>query len=109
MKRIVSDWSTEVRMSKDEAISVCRLGKLEKCCAFLMSDGDGLFCGRMNPGLSSIIFKRLDEGSTNAKGHGGWEGCEWEKELAEIKSTPATFRENVVKQIPLVMKFKNSN
>ena len=27
----------------------------------------------------------------------------------ETKSTPATFRENVVKKIPLVMNFKNSD
>ena len=46
----------------------------------------GFECARMDGSISHIISKRLEEGSMNAKGEGGWEGCKWEKELNHSKS-----------------------
>lgn len=41
MEKIVGDWSTEVRMNKEEVESVCKLGKGLECCAFLAVSGEG--------------------------------------------------------------------
>ncbi|HDZ27763.1 hypothetical protein LCGC14_1355230 [marine sediment metagenome] len=80
MEKIVGDWSTRVTMSADEAKSVCKLGQGEECCAFLVMGG-GFECIRMCANLSMNILDRLDKGTMNAKGRGGWQGCEWEGEL----------------------------
>ncbi len=44
MKKIIGDWSTEIRLSKDEAEKVCKLGQMEKCCAFLVCGANGFEC-----------------------------------------------------------------
>jgi hypothetical protein len=36
MEKIVGDWSTEVKLNDEEAKEICKLGQLEKCCAFLV-------------------------------------------------------------------------
>ena len=77
MEKIIHDFTTEVRMSSDEAKSICRLGKMEECCAFLVCGSQGFECIRMSYPMNGTIFKRLEEGSMNAKGQGKWEGCPW--------------------------------
>lgn len=78
MERIIGDWSTEVRMTGDEAKEICKLGKMSECCAFLVVGVDGFECIRMSYPANGIIFSRLDNGTMNAKGKGGWKGCAWE-------------------------------
>uniref|UniRef100_A0A6M3LR07 Uncharacterized protein n=1 Tax=viral metagenome TaxID=1070528 RepID=A0A6M3LR07_9ZZZZ len=81
MEKVIGDWSTEVRMSVEEAKSICRLGQLEKCCAFLVCGRDGFECIRMSHPNNLKIFERLDKGEMNAKGTGGWSGCAWEGKI----------------------------
>jgi len=80
MKKIIGEWSTEIRLLPEEAESICRLGQGEKCCAFLVAGGSGFECIRMSYPTNSIIFKRLDDGTMNAKGLGEWKGCPWKDE-----------------------------
>ena len=87
MEKIVGDWSTEVRLSAEEAKEICHLDQGEKCCAFLVVGGNGFECIRMSYPTNSTIFSRLEAGTMNAKGEGGWPSCPWEEELkAEIRS-----------------------
>ena len=85
MKYIEHDDATEVLLTADEAKATCRIGQGEKCCAFLVVAGKGFECIRMSYPMNGSIFKRLDEGTMNAKGMGGWKGCAWEKELQEFE------------------------
>jgi len=80
MKKIEGEWSTLVKMTSQEAKDVCGSGNGPGCCAFLVFS-DGFECIRMMSPLSATILKRLDEGTIEAKGKGGWEGCAWEGEL----------------------------
>ncbi|HHT9146876.1 MAG TPA: hypothetical protein ACFYD4_14575 [Candidatus Wunengus sp. YC61] len=77
MEKIIGDWSTEVKMSGEEAKEICKLGELLECCAFLVCGGDGFECVRMSYPNNGTIFDRLEKGTMNAKGRGGWEGCAW--------------------------------
>lgn len=77
MEKIVGDWSTEVLMEGDEAKDICKLGKGEECCAFLTVSGKGFECIRMSYPANGSIFSRLKDGTMNAKGRGGWDGCAW--------------------------------
>jgi len=79
MEKIVGDWSTDVKLSDDEAVSICRLGQGPGCCAFLVMAPTGFECIRMSYPTNSSIFSRLEDGTMNAKGEGGWEGCAWEE------------------------------
>lgn len=81
MEKIISDWSTEVELTGDEAREICRLGQNEECCAFLVIAPIGFECIRMSYPTNSSIFTRLENGTVNAKGKGGWEGCVWKDEL----------------------------
>ena len=81
MKKVIGDFSTNVKMIADEAKSICRIGQGEKCCAFLVCGPDGFEYIRMDYPTNSSIFSRLKEGSMNAKGEGGWKDCAWEGEL----------------------------
>ena len=81
MKKIVGDWTTEVKLSADEAKSICRLGQMEKCCAFLVMSSTGFECIRMSYPDNSTIFDRLKKGTMTAKGEGGWEGWAWHGEI----------------------------
>lgn len=81
MEKVVGDYSTEVKLSIDEAKDICRLGQMEKCCAFLVMSPTGFECIRMSYPANGTIFDRLKEGTMNAKGKGGWEGCAWEGEV----------------------------
>ena len=80
MKKRIGDWTTEVLMTGDEAKEICKIGQGEKCCAFLVVGGDGFECIRLGNG-SGQIFDRLEKGTMNAKGEGGWKGCAWEGEI----------------------------
>ena len=80
MERIIGDWSTEVRLSVEEAEEICRLGQGEECCAFLILASWWFECIRMSYPTNSSIFSRLKEGTMRAKGEGEWKGCAWEKE-----------------------------
>ena len=83
MEKIIKDRSTtEVMLSVDEAKNICRLGQLEKCCAFLVCGKDGFECIKMSYPHNSSILLRLREGTMNAKGKGGWEKCAWEGEIS---------------------------
>lgn len=69
-----------IRLSPQEAKDICRIGQGKECCAFLVSGAGGFHCWkRFFPDNSSIHFK-LEQGTMNAKGMGGWEGCRWEGE-----------------------------
>ena len=81
MKKVIGDFSTEIIMEADEPASICNLGKGSECCAFLVCGANGFECIRMSYPRNGSIFKRLDEGTMNAKGIGGWEGCPWEADL----------------------------
>jgi len=79
MKKIIAgDSSTIVTISGDEAKAVCKLGQDNECCAFLVVGTNGFECVRMAAGFSLTIMNRLDAGSMNARGGGGWTGCAWE-------------------------------
>ena len=82
MEKIIGDWSTEVKMTGDEAKDICNLGKGDECCAFLVVGGDGFECVKFSYPSNGSIHKRLMEGTMNAKGEGEWEGCAWEKEAS---------------------------
>ena len=77
MEEIVGPFTTEIRLTFDEAKSICRLGQGAECCAFLIVSPDSFECIRMSHPTNSIIFLRLKEGTMNAKGKGEWEGCPW--------------------------------
>ena len=47
MKKMIGDWSTEIKMSAEEAKEICRLGQGDKCCAFLVM-GKTFECIRMS-------------------------------------------------------------
>lgn len=81
MEKIVGDFSTEVKLSAEEAKDICHLGKGEKCCAFLVMSPTGFECIRLSYPVNSTIFDRLEKGTMNAKGRGGWAGCAWEGEI----------------------------
>jgi len=79
MKKVVSDWSTDVILHGREPEDICKLGQGSECCAFLTVGSDGFVCVRMNTSFSANIFDRLKAGTMNAKGEGGWAGCAWEE------------------------------
>lgn len=81
MEKIVGDYTTEVKLSADEARDICRVGQGEKCCAFLVMTPDGFECIRMSYPARDAIFSRLEKGTMNAKGEGGWAGCAWHSEI----------------------------
>lgn len=81
MEKIIGDWATEVRMTGEEAKTICRIGQGSKCCAFLVAGGNGFECMRMSYPANGSIFGRLEAGTMNAKGEGGWTGCAWEGEI----------------------------
>lgn len=81
MKPIVHEFSTEVRMTAEEAKSICNLGQMEKCCAFLVAGPNGFECIRMSYPANSHIISRLSKDKMNAKGEGGWAGCYWEGKI----------------------------
>jgi hypothetical protein len=76
----------EVKLSAEEAKQICRLGQLDKCCAFLVMSPTGFECVLMEPAIRSQILKRLEAGTFNAKGTGCWPGCVWEKEITAEKN-----------------------
>ena len=41
----------------------------------------GFECIRLSYPANGIIFDRLEKGTMNAKGEGGWKGCAWEGEI----------------------------
>ncbi len=77
MNKIEYDFATEYEMTSEEAKTICHLGQENKCCAFLVADSSGFKCIRMSYPTNSTIFDRLEKGTMNAKGEGGWEGCPW--------------------------------
>jgi len=81
MEKIIGIFSTEVTVTDEEAKEICKLGEGDKCCAFLVMGSGGFECIRMSYPMNGTIFSRLKEGTMNAKGEGGWEGCAWEGEV----------------------------
>ena len=88
MTKVVGDYSTEVLLEAEEAKKICKIGKGSDCCAFLTVGAEGFSCQRLNYPFSTIILQRLEAGTMNAKGRGGWEGCAWGKELKEGQHEP---------------------
>jgi len=80
MEKIVGDFSTEIMLTGDEAKSICKLGEGKACCAFLVVGGNGFQCVRMSYPTSANVLKRLEAGTMEAKGRGGWPGCPWAPE-----------------------------
>lgn len=85
MEKIIGDFSTEVKLTGDEAKSICRVGQGSKCCAFLVCGANSFECIRMNYPANISIFSRLKKGTMNAKGEGGWKGCAWIDDYKEEK------------------------
>ena len=81
MEKILGEFSTVIKVSGDEAKDICKLGRGTDCCAFLIISSDGFECMRMSYPTNSSIFIRLEEGTMNAHGTGGWSGCGWEGEI----------------------------
>lgn len=77
MEKIVGDWSTEVKMTAEEAKTICKLGDGESTCAFLVVGGNGFECIKMSYPANGSIHSRLKDGTMTAKGEGKWEGCAW--------------------------------
>jgi len=80
MKKIIGDFAT-VELTDEDVTAVCKLGQEDKCCAFLVMAPTGFECIRMSYPANDFIFKRLKDGTMNAKGEGGWTGCAWEGEI----------------------------
>ena len=80
MKKIIGDDHTEILLKAEEAKTICRVGQGSECCAFVIVGGNGFECIRMSYPTNAPIFSRLEKGTMNAKGQGGWEGCPWAKE-----------------------------
>ena len=80
MEKNIGDWSTTVIMTDEEAKTICKLGQGSECCAFLAM-GAKVECIRLAYPTNTSIFTRLEEGTMNAKGEGGWKGCAWEGEI----------------------------
>lgn len=80
MKKIESHFTTLVELTTKEAKEVCRVGQLEKCCAFLTMAPTGWQCVKRDS-IAAVIEQRLESGTMKAKGMGGWEGCAWEGEI----------------------------
>jgi len=83
MEKVIHDCATEIKLTIDEAKSVCKLGEGEKCCAFLVMSAGSFECIRMSYPMNNSIFSRLKEGTMNAKYEGGGEGCPWEGQLGK--------------------------
>lgn len=81
MEKVVGDFSTEVKLTGDEAKQICRIGQGSECCAFIVCGTTGFECIRLSYPANSTIFSRLEKGTMNAKGQGGWEGCAWEGKI----------------------------
>ena len=81
MREVMADEGTEIFLEGDEPKKVCKLGQGSECCAFLVA-GEGEFrCWKLNYPSNTIIWDRVEKGTMNAKGKGGWVGCYWgEKE-----------------------------
>lgn len=78
MRKEVTDASTTVMLEGNEPKEICKLGQGAPCCAFLVVGSDGFECVRMSYPSNTIIMPRIDKGTMNAKGLGGWEKCAWE-------------------------------
>ena len=78
MEKVIGDRSTEIKLTGEEASSICNLGQGEKCCAFLVHGHYGFECLKMSYPANGNIHSRLEKGTMNAKGTGEWEGCPWE-------------------------------
>jgi hypothetical protein len=86
MEKIIGAFSTNVKLTGDEAKELCKMGQGDECCAFLVCGAKGFECIRLDYPNNLQIFDRLEKGTMNAKGKGGWVGCALEKELANEKS-----------------------
>jgi len=78
MEKIIGDFTTEIKLDAEEAKDICRLGKGEECCAFLVCGVNGFECIKMSYPTNAHILSRLQDGTMNAKGAGEWENCPWE-------------------------------
>ncbi len=56
-----------MKVSKDHAKIICRLGELEKCCSYLGAGKEGLLCLKDTPFREMIIDKR-EAGTMGSKG-----------------------------------------
>lgn len=65
-----------VSMSLEEASRMCRFGQGKHCCIFLVAAAKGFECAQKDS-IGSVLQSMLNEGNTNAKGVGNWEGCFW--------------------------------
>lgn len=81
MKKIISDWSTEIILTGNEPRDICKLGQGEETCAFLVGGSRGFECWKLSFPNNASIYDRLDKGTMNAKGEGGWPGCPWEDKI----------------------------
>ena len=61
-------------LSITEAASICKMGKGEQCCAYIIAGPDGLECAK-GTGFQGTIDERLKNGTIHAQGTGEWEGC----------------------------------
>lgn len=73
MKKHVGAFNTILYLTDKEAKKICRLGKGEKCCPWLVVSKKGFECYRMNYPANTSIHDRVDKGTMNAKG----KECDW--------------------------------
>ncbi len=69
-----------MKITNEESSNVCRLRQGSKCCAFLGLGAKGWECLKADPKCRITLERRLMNGSMNAKGEGGWEGCKYKEE-----------------------------
>jgi len=68
---------TDVKLTTDEAKTICHMGEGSKCCAFLAFAGSGFICIKMT-NMGNTIYQKLAAGTSRAKSEGGGKDCAWE-------------------------------
>jgi hypothetical protein len=76
MKMIKHTISTEVVLTPEEAISICKIRDAKNKCVFLTNGFRGIQCLKKVYPDNGKIRRRLKEEKL-IRGQGGWSGCPW--------------------------------
>lgn len=52
----------------DRLHGVCKIGQGAECCRYLVGDGTGIHCAKLDPGLAHAIDLRVAANAYKAKG-----------------------------------------